>query len=65
MIIFVKEITAIFKGRDRSMGFRKGQEYKLWYFKKDGRFYISLPSEDAIAIPYDTIAAINKNWEIK
>lgn len=65
MMLCVKEITAVFKGRDGSMGFRRGQEYKLWYFEKNGRFYISRPFEDATAIPYDTIAAIKKNWEIK
>lgn len=65
MIICVKEITATFKGRDGSMGFRREQEYKLWYFEKNGRFYISRPFEDATAIPYDTIAAVKKNWDIK
>ena len=65
MIFCVKEITATFKGRDGSMGFRRGQEYKLWYFEKNNRFYIGRPFEDAIAIPYDTITAIKKNWDIK
>lgn len=64
-MVCVKEITAVFKGKDKSMGFRTGQEYKLWYFEKGGRFYISRRLEDATAIPYDTIAAIKKNWEIK
>lgn len=64
-MVCVKEITAVFKGKNGSMGFRTGQEYKLWYFEKGGRFYISRPFEDATAIPYDTIAAIKKNWEIK
>ncbi len=64
-MVCVKEITAMFKGKDGSMGFRTGQEYKLWYFEKNGRFYISRPFEDATAISYDTIAAIKKNWEIK
>ena len=65
MIICINEITATFKGRDGSMGFRRGQEYELWFFKKDGKFYISRPYEDATAIPYDTLAAIKKNWKIK
>lgn len=64
-MVCVKEITAVFKSKDGSMGFHTGQEYKLWYFEKGGRFYISRRFEDATAIPYDTIVAIKKNWEIK
>lgn len=58
------EVTATFTGTDKSMGFRTGQEYKLFYFKKDGRYYISRRSFDAIAIPYDTLTALKKNWKI-
>lgn len=65
VMLYIKEITAVFKGRDGSMGFRKGQEYKLWYFEMNGRFYISRRFDNATAIPYDTMTAIKKNWNIK
>ena len=64
-MLCVKEITAVFKGLDGSMGFRRGQEYKLWYFEMNGRFYISRRFDDATAIPYDTIAAIKKKLGYK
>lgn len=62
MKVVLREITAVFSGKDGSMGFRNGHEYKLWFFEKNGRYYISRRFEDAIAIPYDTMAALRKNW---
>ena len=60
----VKEITAVFIGKDGSMGFKNGQEYKLWFFEKNNKHYISRRSENATAIPYDTMTALKKNWKI-
>ena len=59
-----EEITAMFIGSDRSMGFRTGEVYKLWIMKKPNVIYISRRSMNARAIPYDTEKAVRKNWEI-
>lgn len=58
----MKTITAIFIGANGSMGFRTGEEYKLWFFEKNCRYYISRRSMNAVAIPYDTMKAVKKNW---
>lgn len=60
----ILQIVAVFIGRDGSMGFRTGKEYKLWFFEKNGMYYISRRSENAVAIPYATMNAVNKNWTI-
>lgn len=57
------EITAVFIGKD-SCGFRHGETYKLWMFQKCGEYYLSKRDMDAIAVPYDTMNAIRKNWKI-
>lgn len=58
------EITAKFIGRDGSMGFQNGGVYQLWMFNDFGKFIISRRSMEATAIPYDTMEAIKKNWEV-
>ena len=58
------EIRAKFIGRDGSMGFRNGSVYKLWIFYHYGKFLISRRDMNATAIPYDTMNAIKKNWEV-
>ena len=58
----IKTITAIFIGTNGSMGFRTGEEYKLWFFEANGRYYISRRSMNAVAIPYDTMKAVKNNW---
>lgn len=57
------EIRARFIGRDGSCGFKKGMAYDLWMFQDNGKFIISLRNWKAMAIPYDTMNAIKKNWE--
>lgn len=57
------EITAIFIGKD-SCGFKNGETYKLWMFQIDGKYYLSKRNENAMAIPYDTMNGIRKNWKI-
>lgn len=57
------EITATFIGKD-SCGFKNGETYKLWMFQKNGKYYLSRRSMDAIAVPYDTMNGIRKNWKI-
>lgn len=58
-------IKAVFLGRDGSCGFRTGKEYDLWMFERNDKIYISRRSMDAMAIPYDTMAAVRKNWSIR
>ncbi len=58
------EITAVFIGKDGSCGFRNGETYKLWLFQIDGRYYLSKRNMNSIAIPYDTMAGLKKNWRI-
>lgn len=60
----VQEIIATFKGEDGSMGFRTGEEYKLWYMERRNKIYISRRSKYAIAIPYDTEIGFKKNWKV-
>ena len=57
-------IKAVFLGRNGSMRFKTGEVYDLWFFEKNGRYYVSRQSMDAIAIPYDTMTAFKKNWKI-
>lgn len=57
-------IVATFIGKNGSMGFRTGKEYQLWLFEKNGKYYISRRSENAVAIPYDTMNAVKKNWKL-
>ena len=57
------EITAVFIGKD-SCGFRNGETYQLWMFQKNGKYYISRRSMNAMAVPYDTMSGIRKNWKI-
>lgn len=57
------EITAIFIGKD-SCDFKNGETYKLWMFQKNGKYYLSRRSMDAMAVPYDTMNGIRKNWKI-
>lgn len=54
---------AVFIGKDGSCGFRTGQTYDVWFFRKNGKWYISKPSMNATAIPYDTKIAVQKNWK--
>ena len=58
-------VVGKFIGRDGSMGFRKGFDYELWVFLRngDGKIYISRRDLNAIAIPYDTTKAVDKNWQ--
>ena len=59
----LKEITATFLGKDGSYGFHTGEQYDLWMFRdQKNRICISPRDMDAIAIPYDTQNAFNKNW---
>lgn len=58
------EIKAEFIGKDGSMGFKKGKIYELWHFVKGNKIYISKRNINAVAIPYDTIIALKKNWKI-
>ena len=58
------EITARFMGQDGSMGFKHGMVYSLWMFHDHGKFFISRRNWKATAIPYDTMNAIKKNWEV-
>lgn len=58
------EIKAKFLGKDGSCGFRNGQVYLLWIVQDRGKIYISRRSMDAMAIPYDTMSAVKKNWEL-
>ena len=60
----IQKIKAEFIGRDGSMHFRTGKVYDLWFLEKNGRYYISRPRMDATAIPYDTMIAVKKNWNI-
>ena len=57
------EITAVFIGKD-SCGFKNGETYKLWILQKNGKYYLSKRSESALAVPYDTMNGIRKNWKI-
>ena len=57
------EITAVFIGKD-SCGFKSGETYQLWMFQKNGTYYLSNRSENATAIPYDTMDGIRKNWKM-
>lgn len=57
------EITAVFIGKD-SCGFKNGETYKLWLFNNGRKYYLSRRNENAIAIPYDTMDGIRKNWKI-
>lgn len=60
----LQEIRATFIGRDGSCGFRKGKTYELWFSEKGGKYYISRRNFAATAIPYDTIEALKKNWQL-
>ena len=60
----LQKIKAEFIGRDGSMHFRRGKVYDLWFLEKNGKYYISRPRMDATAIPYDTMIAVKKNWNI-
>ena len=56
-------VKAVFIGRDGSMGFRNGQEYSMWYFHKDDKYYMSKPSMYSTSIPYATLEALKRNWK--
>ena len=58
-------ITATFIGKDGSCGFKNGEIYKLWFFNSNWKHYISRPRMNAIAIPYDTMKALMKNWRFE
>lgn len=60
----LQEIRATFIGRDGSCGFRKGKTYELWFSEKGGKYYISRRNFSATAIPYDTVEALKKNWQL-
>ena len=60
----LQEIRARFIGRDGSCGFRKGKTYELWFSEKGGKYYISRRNFSATAIPYDTVEALKKNWQL-
>ena len=62
--IGVIKVKATFLGQDGSMGFHKGDRYDMWYFHKNGKFYMSKPHMRSTAIPYDTLPALEKNWRI-
>lgn len=57
-------ITARFIGADGSMGFKNGHIYDLWMMKKPNVIYISRQDMNATAIPYESMKAVRKNWEI-
>lgn len=57
-------ITAKFIGADGSMGFKNGQIYDLWMMKKPKVIYISRQDMNATAIPYGSMKAVKKNWEM-
>lgn len=57
-------ITARFIGADGSMGFKNGQIYDLWMMKKPNVIYISRQNMNATAIPYGSMKAVRKNWEM-
>ena len=61
----IEVIFATFLGKDGSCGFKNGQTYRLYYFTKDGKYYIGRPYLNATAIPYDTLTALRKNWRIE
>ena len=58
------EIKARFVGCDGSCGLRTGEVYELWMFNDFGKFIISRRNWEAKAIPYDTMSAVKKNWEV-
>lgn len=60
----ISEVKAVFIGEDGSMGFHTGQEYRMWLFYRYGYFYMSRQSLYSIAIPYETMTALKKNWRL-
>lgn len=46
------------------MGFKNGQIYDLWMMKKPKVIYISRQDMNATAIPYGSMKAVRKNWEM-
>lgn len=56
-------ITAVFTGKDKSLGYRNGREYNLIvnYFND----HISIEGKHAEFCLYSSLKALLRNWDIK
>lgn len=56
-------IEAKFKGKNGSMGFENGWCYRLFFWTQPNKVFIQQPGPGPI-VPYDSLKAFLKNWEI-
>ena len=59
----IVRITAVFRGKNGTMGFIKGKTYDLWMFTRRHKICVSLPDKHAVPLQYDSMADVQKNWE--
>ena len=57
-------MTGIFKGREGSCGFHKGQVYDIFTYVEFGRIWIKDKNSE-LKCPYTTLEKLLKNWDVR